>query len=590
IRTQGKEDFSLSIKGLDIGVATAMTEFPVEMEGTFNMDISLKGFADAPVIEGSMEVNKGKINQFEYKSFNGEFEYRKHKLSWLFNLNTGQMKPLILDGYMPLHLSLKEQQEMFSGNTPLNVNLYTEQFPMTFIEVANISTLKTKGHIVCDLKVSGVLDKPRPSGFFRVENSAIEIPEFGINYKDLQLELFADSAEVALKKFRINQENGFLKTDGKVQFDSSLISGKIINMEFGLSAKDFFLVRHSDYQLQLSGSAFLEGDTREPRVGGDIEILRSSFYLPALTGENKAKFKDEQGMPLLVKEKRKMQSVQDTLSQNRLVVKEEKRTDPPNIYKNLRGSMNITIPKNTWIKSPDMRLELGGDFNTVKNGPELEVFGTIRIIRGYYELLGRRFTIKEGELIFQGGKEINPQIILEAEYVFRTPAREKRILLLKVSGKAKTPQLEFFLEEQKISEGDAIAYIMFGRSMDELTAGQQEGLAATGGASTTEDLAVGLAANLISAELTKLVGQKLNLDYIEIKSQDDWQSSSFVVGKYLTNDLFVSYQREFGNSQDDTVPRQIVTMEYELTEFLFLELLGNSKYNGFDVIFKFDSE
>ena len=40
-----------------------------------------------------------------------------------------------------------------------------------------------------------------------------------------------------------------------------------------------------------------------------------------------------------------------------------------------------------------------------------------------------------------------------------------------------TPELKFSLDGTEISEGDAVSYVMFGRSLDELTYGQQSAVA-----------------------------------------------------------------------------------------------------------------
>jgi hypothetical protein len=51
----------------------------------------------------------------------------------------------------------------------------------------------------------------------------------------------------------------------------------------------------------------------------------------------------------------------------------------------------------------------------------------------------------------------------------------------------------------------------------------------------------------------------------------------------------MSYQREFGETQDNDIPTEVVTLEYELTKYLFLQLLeGDAKSSGFDFILNFE--
>ncbi len=35
------------------------------------------------------------------------------------------------------------------------------------------------------------------------------------------------------------------------------------------------------------------------------------------------------------------------------------------------------------------------------------------------------------------------------------------------------------------------------------------------------------------------VGDDLSLDVIEVNAQDNWQGANFVVGKYITEDIFL---------------------------------------------------
>jgi autotransporter translocation and assembly factor TamB len=175
---------------------------------------------------------------------------------------------------------------------------------------------------------------------------------------------------------------------------------------------------------------------------------------------------------------------------------------------------------------------------------------------------------------------------ISAEHVFRTPDREKKRLTLLVTGRALEPELAFSLDGTEISEGDAVSYLVFGRGLDELTSGQKTALG--GGSSSDGGLAKGVAANLLSGQLTKTLGEEFSLDVVEINAQSDWQSASFLVGKYLTTDLFASYQRGLGSGQsDDDIIPQIVSLEYEISRLLSLQMVaGDDRSSGFDFIFK----
>jgi translocation and assembly module TamB len=61
------------------------------------------------------------------------------------------------------------------------------------------------------------------------------------------------------------------------------------------------------------------------------------------------------------------------------------------------------------------------------------------------------------------------------------------------------------------------------------------------------------------------------------------------VGKYLTNDLFLSYEQQYGNKDANSSSTNLVTLEYELLKLLRFKLIsGDPKKTGVDVFLKFE--
>jgi hypothetical protein len=102
-------------------------------------------------------------------------------------------------------------------------------------------------------------------------------------------------------------------------------------------------------------------------------------------------------------------------------------------------------------------------------------------------------------------------------------------------------------------------------------------------------VAMGLVSSMVSQQLAKSVGSELNLDFVELNAKDNWQRATLGVGKYLTNDLYVSYQREFGEKLDADTPEEIIILEYELIKHFYLHLIqAGAKHSGADLILKLE--
>jgi autotransporter translocation and assembly factor TamB len=107
-----------------------------------------------------------------------------------------------------------------------------------------------------------------------------------------------------------------------------------------------------------------------------------------------------------------------------------------------------------------------------------------------------------------------------------------------------------------------------------------------GGNQTDEALS-----GMISSQLSKLLASSLDLDIVEIDANENWENTSFVVGKYIASNLFVIYQRSFGKSTDNEISKQKIILEYELNRHLFFRLeSGDERTSGVDLILKKESK
>lgn len=269
----------------------------------------------------------------------------------------------------------------------------------------------------------------------------------------------------------------------------------------------------------------------------------------------------------------------DSAFSSPIILNDEAYSNP--FIDSLQGQLQLLIPKNTWLKSKTMNIEISGDLMVVKSSPQFELFGNVDIKRGEYTLYGRKFKIEDGNLDFKGGENIEPEINLTAIHTYRSQNQEKKALRLIALGKMTNPELRFELDNVPIPEADGVSILIWGKSMNEITfseSGKDVGINQTQ-----------LATNYLSKQLGKTIGNTLQLDMIELNKTEDWRNSSFIVGKYLTPDLFVIYERgTSGKSGSADLVHESITLEYELNRNLFFRLLnGNPKDSGIDVVLKF---
>ena len=580
IRFKGDQDFSFSIKNYNLAPIGSFLQSAGAMDGVLNLDVQLDGTATSPQLSLVTNLTDARYNQIRIAHMRGDVRYDNNKIT-ADVLVTPRADSLRLQGFVPATLSLAEKTINIHDSKPFEVSLFTDDLPLQNITYLRQWLDEHGGNLSINLKAQNTLSNIQPGGAISLQKGRFLQEQFGFAVQDADMRLGIKQDSLILNNFSAQQDEGAIDISGFAALDSSIFTGILNALQLKVNANNFYVSQKPEHELAINSNIDIHGPVDSLQMDGSLEIVRASIYLPAITQTAGAPSRTVQ-TPLLVKATTAAKA--DTIVIDSVQQAETKIKAPP-IMANLRGSIDVSLPKNVWIRNDNFRVEIGGDIEIIKNSAFFEIFGAINILRGQYDFLGRRFKLEEGTVSFQGGEQINPMVNLVAEYNFRDSQRDKRIINLIITGQAMNPEISFKLDEQNITEGEAVSYILFNRSPEQVGM-QQDG----NGVSQTGYLATDLVYGMLSAELSRRFGEQLGVDYIEIKGEDNLSAATFVVGKYITPDLFMSYEHSIGAMEEDRTP-QVVTIEYELTKFIFLQLVsGDTKNSGADIIFKFDKK
>lgn len=578
--TPDKNDLELSIDNLNIFQLLKIIDDKVDASGIIDAELIIGGNFAKPTVDGKIDILNLTYQDKGIGDLDSKFTLADEILIWDIELDNYGNK-IISDGFIPFIINADSSQSMIPGNQQFNVNLKIDS-----LELNNYSALinevnEMEGLVISDFKLYNTLNELKGNGYFRVNNANFESEILGVIYDNININLEADSQKFYIREFEINNDEGKLIIDGFAGYDGGLLAGKINQLKIDFEAKDFEIIQSQNLEVKIDGKLQLRDKGDEGIIDGRISILRSKVYLPYFTNAVSGKDYD-QNKPILIKELEKNNISKDAENLSSIKTVSDS-LDQPEFISNINGQFTLSIPRNTWITSPDMNIELSGEIDVIKNLESIELFGAINTVRGQFAIYGKEFSIVEGNINFSGGKELNPNLNIILEYIFRSADRTKKNLELIIEGSAQNPKLTFSLDGSNIDEGNAISYLLFGKSIDQLTQSQQNDVS-----NSEANFAKTLAGNLLAAQLSSTVGGALGLDVIEISGNEGWQQASLTAGKYLTDDLYVSYERGFGSSETNEVNPRIVTMEYQLTKFLYFQLVeGNDKTSGFDVVIKF---
>jgi len=248
--------------------------------------------------------------------------------------------------------------------------------------------------------------------------------------------------------------------------------------------------------------------------------------------------------------------------------------------------IDVDIPTNSWIKGSGANIEVEGKLNVKKNYGELYVVsGNIDVVRGEYHFMGKLFNIESGTVSFRGKEIVNPFLDVRALYEVSSVR-----VFINVTGTTEKPNIQL-TSDPPLDENEIVSYLVFGTSSENLSTDDRISFQEKAG-EVLGTMAVG--------EIREMFGEEFALDVITIKGgQTGFRDTHVEVGKYLTKDLYVGYER-FSYERfyyeryffspgipSSTVTANRAVIEYRLFDFLTLESdIGEE--SGADIFFNFD--
>ncbi|MEE8044139.1 MAG: translocation/assembly module TamB domain-containing protein, partial [Thermodesulfobacteriota bacterium] len=248
--------------------------------------------------------------------------------------------------------------------------------------------------------------------------------------------------------------------------------------------------------------------------------------------------------------------------------------------------IDVDIPTNSWIKGSGANIEVEGKLKVKKNYGELYVVsGNIDVVRGEYHFMGKLFNIESGTVSYRGKEVVDPFLDVRALYEVSSVR-----IFINVTGTAEKPKIQL-TSDPPLDENEIVSYLVFGTSSENLSTDDRVSFQEKAG-EVLGTMAVG--------EIREMFGEDFALDVITIKGgQTGFRDTHVEVGKYLTKDLYVGYER-FSYERfyyeryffspgipSSTVTANRAVIEYRLFDFLTLESdIGEE--SGADLFFNFD--
>lgn len=574
---EGEEKLDIKIDKFKLSQIPTEKYLPYSVTGILSSRFIISGTATEPIVENQLNIDSVNINNYGIENINAQMTYKDELLNSTGNINSKLHEFFKVSFSVPLHFSFSDDIYLIKDNPNLKASFKFDSLDLrkiyTFYPLEDISV---KGLAYADLKLTNSINEPNFNGTFDLVSGSFENKAFGAIYKNIQMKSSIENNHITINKFNAaTNKKGKLDIKGFVSLKSKL-SPIPDDFQLEIKSTNFQALNSKRAELNFDSDLLVKGTFEDPYFKGNIKIRRSKFNADYF-GNYLNQKTDDPNPPLLIK------AMQDTVLyiEDNDVDKFGLKFSGTNFYKNLNGEATVQFPGNTWVKGKDVNLELEGSVQAIKSSDNLDLFGTLKVKRGSYKIYGKNFIFNKGELTFTGGKEINPLVDFIVLYRFRDIEQQLRKLTLNITGRVLQPELKFKLDEQSIEEKDAIAYIVFSKSVNQLSDNQLNKLM------SNDNVALNLALGQISNILMESLPFTTRLDVVEITGENNWKTSSVTLGKYITNKLYLSYEQSFIlDKKTKSVNTEKFMLEYQILRNLILKATNQSTNSGFDLIIK----
>jgi len=609
----GTESLNIEIKNFNLLQIPEPSVFPYRFSGIINALLNITGTAEKPVIEGSININKPEMDQLRFSSINTSINYADEYLKIAGTLNKNELPLIFADFKVPVHFSFSDSIFIYSNSKLMQASINIDQLELSeFTPYIPIKGIEAKGLLNLKMDIINSINNPEVKGIFKLSQGAVSYKKMGIDYNKIEMRSQLKNNIFSLDSLMLFSGKGNMKMYGSFEMDS-LLNGEIKKIDLNLSGKNFRAFNSEMIKAIINANLSVKGDAEHSVFKGDLSILSSALNVDLLSKEYNGVSEDFE-QPLLVKaqeqameQAQKLAMVQVNEKSHERAIKdvlkdaEEKTAENADsikinykikndtipkafsdIYKNLTGQFEIEIPRNSWIKGKNMNLELSGKVKAIKEGDQIDFLGDLNIKRGYYKIYGRKLEVEEGKITLTGGQITDPVVDFTIAYEFRDPDNLLRNLSLKVSGRVSKPKIDFYLDDEAVDEKEAISYLLFNKSPDQLDTSESAS-ANDSNADIAKNLAIGQLANVMKDALQSSLG----LDVFEFSGKDGGATGSVSIGKYITNNLYLNYERSFSlDKKDKIIEPEKISMEYQIYRSLFLQATNQGTNSGFDFILK----
>ena len=485
-------------------------------DGEVQLEMTLKGTMQEPGAKGVLQLTDLAWQQHQLGELEAQLDLAHNTLTSDVHWRDQQTDLLRLQGTVGLDAA-----------GALDMIVQSQNFDLSRLSSYTDAVQQSDGELNLDLRLSGTTRQPEMHGQLDLTDGLLQLAATGEPYKDIRMQVNFAGERINLETLKVGSTTGTLNLEGWLELAGTAL--KELNID--MTADNFTAINTQDIEAILTADLSAAGSLEALSVNGEVTIPRARVRIEGLLGGGPAAVTPEQ------------LTVEGVFGTGTTAANGANGSQPAERQTELsflQADVTIEMPRNIWVQAQGTAIELSGDLHVTKDLQRpLIIAGDIQTVRGFASYLGKKFTVEEGRITFTGTEEINPVLDITA-----THQVSGYTVTIHVQGTPKQPEIGLSSAPENLEQADIISLLVFGRTTDRLSGSEQGSLG-----QKAQNAAVGAVAGQAAA----VVGQEIGLDTVEVEVGDDPSETRVGGGKYITQDIFLSYERELGRVGGNTV-------------------------------------
>jgi translocation and assembly module TamB len=413
--------------------------------------------------------------------------------------------------------------DLGAARTPLDGLLRVDLPSLAVVGAFVPQLVNVDGRLALEASVGGTLDQPALAGELRVTELGADVPELGLELRAGRLRIVpADDGRFAL--------DGSLRSgDGQLTFTGDVRAADQVSLR--IDGRDFLAADRPGARVVIEPALTVQVADGRIDVDGRLTVPAATIDLQRLPrGSDRAR----------------------SASPDVVVIDDEQRLEDDAAALPLYATVEVRLGEQVKLVGFGLDATVQGALQ-VNERPGAVTTGSGEIrVAGTYKAYGQDLTVRQGQLLYAGTPLDNPRLNIVAVRVV-----EDVTAGLRVTGRAQDPQLEVF-SDPAMGQANALAYLVAGKPLESIGAGEAEGDALESAARSLGTAAGGL--------LAKNIGRRLGIDELGIKESAALGGDVLTIGQYLSPRLYLSYGVGL------FTPGEVVTLRYKISDALAVEV------------------